>query len=118
MGGDSVAALALSAAVIVWSAREIYFAAAMKIQTPIVKPIPIFRTVDITRPINAPFATRVASPADDPPVSSAISAPRNEPTNAQRRGPKIGTGPPKTAPPMPQRSPPGRARGEPPYFRA
>src|SRR2546427_462646 len=84
--------------------------AAMKIQTPIVKPIPIFRAVDITRPIKAPFATRVASLADDPPVNSAMSAPRNEPTKAPMTGPMMGTGTPTIAPTMPPRIAPQPAR--------
>src|SRR5450759_2800555 len=102
----------------VWSARESYFAAAMNIQTPIVKPIPILRTVDTTRPINAPLATRVASPADDPPVNSAMSAPKKEPRNAPITEPPIGTGIPTIAPTMPPRIAPQPARREPPYFRA
>src|SRR5450759_2261018 len=59
-------------------AGESYFAAAMNIQTPIVRPIPILRTVDTTRPINAPLATRVASPADDPPVLPGKAAGERE----------------------------------------
>src|SRR4051812_26257854 len=90
----------------------------MKIQTPIVKPIPILRAVDTTRPIRAPFATRVASPADDPPVSSAMSAPRKDPTNAPITDPMIGTGIPTIAPTMPPRIAPQPARRDPPYFRA
>src|SRR5205085_12139612 len=98
--------------------RKDHFMAAMKIQIPIVNPMPILRTVDTTRPINAPLATRVASPADDPPVNSAMSAPTKEPTNAPMTGPTIGTGNPTIAPTMLPITAPHPARREPPYFRA
>src|SRR4051812_8514053 len=118
-GTDSLAALALSAAVIgwVWGSRN-YLAAAMKIQIPIVNPIPILRPVETTRPMRAPFATRVASPADDPPVSSAMSAPMNDPRNAPIMGPTIGTGTPTIAPTILPIMAPQPARRDPPYFRA
>src|SRR3954462_2929427 len=118
-GTDSLAALALSAAVIgwVWGSRN-YLAAAMRIQIPIVNPIPILRPVETTRPMGAPFATRVASPADDPRVSSAMSAPMNDPRNAPIMGPTIGTGTPTIAPTILPIMAPQPARRDPPYFRA
>src|SRR5205823_3322303 len=98
--------------------QKSYLAAAMKIQIPIVKPMPIFRPVETTRPIRAPFATRVESPADDPPVNSAMSAPMNEPRNAPIIGPTIGTGTPTIAPTILPIMAPQPARRDPPYFRA
>src|ERR1700682_2433409 len=95
-----------------------YFAAAMKIQMPILNPIPIMSIVETTRPISAPLATLVASTGDDPPVSSATRAPTNDPTTAPMIGPTIGNGNPPIAPTIPPRSAPQPARREPPYFRA
>src|SRR6185503_21225852 len=95
-----------------------YFAAEMKIQIPIVKPIPTFSAVETARPIKAPFATRVAAPALEPRDSSATSAPMNDPTNAPITGPTIGTGTPTIAPTIPPMIAPQPARRDPPYLRA
>ena len=64
----------------------------MKIQIPIVKPIPIFKTVDTTRPINAPLATRVASPAERDRLDTLVGErnvicedSRNDPSDRQQQ---------------------------------
>ncbi len=87
---------------------------AATIQTAITNPMAILVAAAVTRPRNAPHATRAAAPWPLPALHSATNAPTNAPANAPTIEPTIGTGTPTNAPIIPPRIAPHDARRDPP----